>query len=179
MTAVAADPKFAAAYESRGVGSIVGQALKPLGGFGKFLLVLSALSIIGCNLVNNYSMADTLPVLSSNHVEGAALYMDNRWLGNIYRNCHCRREFFCGSAGIMIFVGHWVHGNSFLMHCAYRILLFPQKEIAVGGLEQHESHTTRHCRVLRYCDGLRGIRSIHESDVVCWRRAEVYKAPWC
>ncbi|EXJ90193.1 hypothetical protein A1O1_03292 [Capronia coronata CBS 617.96] len=57
MTAVAADPKFAAAYESRGVGGLMGQALKPLGGFGKFLLVLAALSIIGCNLVNNYSLA--------------------------------------------------------------------------------------------------------------------------
>lgn len=57
MTSVAADPAFAEIYNSRGVGGIMGEALKPLGGFGKFLLVLLALSIIGCNLVNNYSLA--------------------------------------------------------------------------------------------------------------------------
>jgi NCS1 nucleoside transporter family len=57
MTAVAADPAFAAAYDDHGVGGLMGQALRPLGGFGKFLLVLLALSIIGCNLVNNYSFA--------------------------------------------------------------------------------------------------------------------------
>jgi len=59
MTAAAADPRFAAAYDARGIGGLMGQALKPLGGFGKFLLVLAALSIIGCNLVNNYSLAFT------------------------------------------------------------------------------------------------------------------------
>ncbi|KIW43858.1 uncharacterized protein PV06_04917 [Exophiala oligosperma] len=59
MTAVAADPKFAEAYDTRGVGGLMGEALRPIHGFGKFLLVLSALSIIGCNLVNNYSLAFT------------------------------------------------------------------------------------------------------------------------
>jgi NCS1 nucleoside transporter family len=57
MTAVAADPAFAAAYNSRGYGGLMGQALLPLHGFGKFLLVLLALSIVGCNLANNYSLA--------------------------------------------------------------------------------------------------------------------------
>ncbi|KAK5198071.1 hypothetical protein LTR92_002316 [Exophiala xenobiotica] len=59
MTAVAADPKFEDAYNNRGIGGVMGQALEPLHGFGKFLLVLSALSIVGCNLVNNYSLAFT------------------------------------------------------------------------------------------------------------------------
>ncbi|OIW25730.1 hypothetical protein CONLIGDRAFT_621614 [Coniochaeta ligniaria NRRL 30616] len=57
MTAVAADPAFAAAYDDRGIGGVLGQALIPIHGFGKFLLVLLALSIIGCNLVNIYSLA--------------------------------------------------------------------------------------------------------------------------
>ncbi|KIW11623.1 hypothetical protein PV08_10925 [Exophiala spinifera] len=59
MTAVAADPKFADAYDNRGIGGLMGEGLRPLHGFGKFLLVLSAMSIIGCNLVNNYSLAFT------------------------------------------------------------------------------------------------------------------------
>jgi NCS1 nucleoside transporter family len=57
MTAVAADPVFAAAYDDRGIGGLLGKALAPLGGFGKLLLVLLALSIVGCNLVNIYSLA--------------------------------------------------------------------------------------------------------------------------
>lgn len=57
MTAVASDPKFANAYNDRGVGGLMGQALRPLHGFGKFLLVLMALSIVGCNIVNSYSLA--------------------------------------------------------------------------------------------------------------------------
>lgn len=57
MTTVAKDPKFAEAYSNRGVGGLMGQALKPIGGFGKFLLVLLSFSIIGCNLINNYSFA--------------------------------------------------------------------------------------------------------------------------
>jgi len=59
MTSVAADPKFADAYNLRGVGGLMGEALAPIGGFGKFLLVIMALSIIGCNIVNNYSLAFT------------------------------------------------------------------------------------------------------------------------
>lgn len=62
MTAVAADPAFADAYDDRGVGGLMGQALRPLGGFGKFLLVLAALSIVGCNLINIYSLAFTVQV---------------------------------------------------------------------------------------------------------------------
>lgn len=60
MTSVAAHPAYADAYDKRGIGGLMGQALQPLGGFGKFLLVLSALSIIGCNLVNTYSLAFTV-----------------------------------------------------------------------------------------------------------------------
>ncbi|KAK3936011.1 permease for cytosine/purines, uracil, thiamine, allantoin-domain-containing protein [Diplogelasinospora grovesii] len=57
MTAVAKDPGFADAFRDHGIGGLMGQTLQPLGGFGKFLLALAALSIIGCNLANNYSLA--------------------------------------------------------------------------------------------------------------------------
>ncbi|KZZ98241.1 Permease, cytosine/purines, uracil, thiamine, allantoin [Ascosphaera apis ARSEF 7405] len=57
MTAVRKYPEFAQAYDEREIGGIMGQALIPLHGFGKFLLVLLALSVIACNLVNLYSLA--------------------------------------------------------------------------------------------------------------------------
>ncbi|KAI5293236.1 hypothetical protein KEM52_005726 [Ascosphaera acerosa] len=57
MTAVTKFPEFALAYEEREIGGLLGQALIPIHGFGKFLLVLLALSVIACNLVNLYSMA--------------------------------------------------------------------------------------------------------------------------
>ena len=57
MTAVKVSPAFASAYENHGAGGLMGEVLHPLHGFGQFLLVLLALSIIGCNLVNVYSAA--------------------------------------------------------------------------------------------------------------------------
>lgn len=57
MTAIAADPDFAASFRDHGIGGLMGQTLQPLGGFGKFLLALAALSVICCNLTNNYSLA--------------------------------------------------------------------------------------------------------------------------
>lgn len=57
MTAVKIHPAYAHAYDSNGAGGVMGVALEPIHGFGKFLLALLALSIIGCNLVNVYSAA--------------------------------------------------------------------------------------------------------------------------
>ncbi|KAI9729696.1 MAG: hypothetical protein M1834_006646 [Cirrosporium novae-zelandiae] len=57
MSATAADAGLAAAYDENGVGGLMGEVLKPLHGFGKFLLVLMALSVVGCNIINNYSFA--------------------------------------------------------------------------------------------------------------------------
>lgn len=57
MTAVNNEAAFADAYNSRQVGGVMGEALIPIHGFGKFLLALLALSVIACNLVNLYSLA--------------------------------------------------------------------------------------------------------------------------
>lgn len=46
MTTFAAKPDWAAAYDSNGLGGLLGAPLESLGGFGKFLLVLLALSIV-------------------------------------------------------------------------------------------------------------------------------------
>ncbi|GAB1214067.1 hypothetical protein ATERTT37_003224, partial [Aspergillus terreus] len=45
------------AYQSSGVGGLLKMALEPAGGFGKFLMVLAALSAIPNNIPNNYSFA--------------------------------------------------------------------------------------------------------------------------
>lgn len=76
MSGVAANAGLADAYDKSGVGGLMGYALEPIHGFGKFLLVIMALrfvitarlcltvdssnaldSIIGCNIINNYSFA--------------------------------------------------------------------------------------------------------------------------
>jgi purine-cytosine permease-like protein len=56
MTATVADPAWEAAYKSGSIGGLLGQALSPVGGFGKFCLVLLALSIVANNIPNNYSV---------------------------------------------------------------------------------------------------------------------------
>lgn len=56
--------KYAAGYLSSGNGGLIGAVLDPLGGFGKFCLVILALSIIANNCPNIYSVSLTLQVLS-------------------------------------------------------------------------------------------------------------------
>ncbi|KAJ5166417.1 uncharacterized protein N7482_005198 [Penicillium canariense] len=45
------------AYSSSSIGGLLEMALEPVGGFGKFLMVLAALSAIPNNIPNNYSFA--------------------------------------------------------------------------------------------------------------------------
>jgi len=49
------DPSYVAAYESHSLGGLVGRILQPVGGFGKFILVLMMLSTVSANCPNTYS----------------------------------------------------------------------------------------------------------------------------
>lgn len=53
----------ATAYKGLGGGQLLATALKPLGSFGTFLLVLLALSIIATNIPNDYSLGLSVQVL--------------------------------------------------------------------------------------------------------------------
>ena len=64
-TATVNNPDYAAAYADNHVGGILAQVLFPrLHGFGRFCLVILALSIIGNNCPNMYSLGFSLQVLS-------------------------------------------------------------------------------------------------------------------
>ncbi|KGO76860.1 Permease, cytosine/purine, uracil, thiamine, allantoin [Penicillium italicum] len=56
--------KYAEGYSDSGNGGLIAAVLEPLGGFGKFCLVILALSIIANNCPNIYSVGLTLQVLS-------------------------------------------------------------------------------------------------------------------
>ncbi|KAJ0421837.1 permease for cytosine/purines, uracil, thiamine, allantoin-domain-containing protein [Aspergillus carlsbadensis] len=56
--------KYQTGYEAAGNGGLIGAVLEPLGGFGKFCLVILALSIVANNCPNIYSVALTVQVLS-------------------------------------------------------------------------------------------------------------------
>ncbi|KAJ5233040.1 Purine-cytosine permease fcyB [Penicillium chermesinum] len=56
--------KYMDGYLASGNGGLLGAALSPLGGFGKFCLVILALSIVANNCPNIYSVSLTLQVLS-------------------------------------------------------------------------------------------------------------------
>ncbi|KAJ6108475.1 cytosine-purine permease [Penicillium sp. IBT 18751x] len=58
------DNKYAAGYQASGNGGLLNAVLEPLGGFGKFCLVVLSLSIIANNCPNLYSVSLTLQVLS-------------------------------------------------------------------------------------------------------------------
>jgi NCS1 nucleoside transporter family len=64
-TATVNDPAYAAAYSQDAVGGLLHQVLvPPLGGFGKFCLVILALSIVGNNCPNIYSLTFSLQILT-------------------------------------------------------------------------------------------------------------------
>jgi hypothetical protein len=46
ITTLAGDPNYAEAFGTAGYGGFVGQELLAIGGFGKFLLVIMALSVV-------------------------------------------------------------------------------------------------------------------------------------
>jgi purine-cytosine permease-like protein len=56
MTATFSNDAWNNAYQSGSVGGLLGEVLAPVGGFGKFCLVLLALSIVANNIPNNYSV---------------------------------------------------------------------------------------------------------------------------
>ena len=51
------------AYKGKGGGDLLGAVLQPLGGFGTFLLLLLALSVIANNIPNDYSLGLSMQVL--------------------------------------------------------------------------------------------------------------------
>ncbi|OJJ46616.1 hypothetical protein ASPZODRAFT_117230 [Penicilliopsis zonata CBS 506.65] len=57
------DNKYMTGYDNSGNGGLLAAVLEPLGGFGKFCLVILALSIIANNCPNIYSVSLTLQVL--------------------------------------------------------------------------------------------------------------------
>lgn len=63
MTTFTNKPSWGERYDEGGVGGLMGAALSPMGGFGQFLLVLLALSIVANNIPNLYSFALTFQVL--------------------------------------------------------------------------------------------------------------------
>ena len=56
MAATVANPEWKAAHAKGSVGGLIGAVLSPVGGFGKFCLVLLAFSIVANNIPNNYSV---------------------------------------------------------------------------------------------------------------------------
>jgi NCS1 nucleoside transporter family len=65
MAATVANPAWASAYKTGSVGGLIGAVLEPVGGFGKFCLVLLAFSIVANNIPNNYSLGLSAQVLGN------------------------------------------------------------------------------------------------------------------
>ena len=64
-TATITDPAYATAYQDNAVGGLLAAVLfPPLGTFGKFCLVVLALSIVGNNCPNIYSLTFSLQILT-------------------------------------------------------------------------------------------------------------------
>ena len=51
------NPNWNQAYETESIGGLLGAILPPLDGFGKFLLVIFALSAVACNIITMHSLS--------------------------------------------------------------------------------------------------------------------------
>jgi NCS1 nucleoside transporter family len=65
MTATMVHDDWAVAYATSGIGGLLGMCVSPSGGFGKFVLVLLAFSIVANNIPNNYSLGLCAQVLGN------------------------------------------------------------------------------------------------------------------
>ena len=65
MTGAFGNPAWKDAHTKGSVGGLLGAVFAPVGGFGKFCLVLLALSIVANNIPNNYSLGLSAQVLGS------------------------------------------------------------------------------------------------------------------
>jgi len=65
MAATTANDEWATAYKTGSVGGLIGAVLAPVGGFGKFCLVLLAFSIVANNIPNNYSLGLSAQVIGN------------------------------------------------------------------------------------------------------------------
>lgn len=63
-TATVNNPAYAAAYADNAIGGLLSQVLAPLGTFGQFCLIIVALSIIGNNCPNIYSISFSVQILT-------------------------------------------------------------------------------------------------------------------
>ncbi|KAF9067130.1 cytosine-purine permease [Rhodocollybia butyracea] len=57
------NPAYVSAFEDGSIGGLIAQVLSPWAGFGKFLLVVLALSVIANNMVNTYSTGISIQAL--------------------------------------------------------------------------------------------------------------------
>ena len=57
------DPAYVAAFDDSNTGALVAQVLSPWGGFGKFILVVLALSVVANNIPNTYSAGLSMQAL--------------------------------------------------------------------------------------------------------------------
>lgn len=109
MAATVNNPAWAAAYTSGSVGGLLGAVLAPVGGFGKFCLVLLALSIVANNIPNNYSVILSRKektykiawIIRSGHWKlggkNPSIFVDSR---------RCHRIRYCGSCWQRSFLYH-------------------------------------------------------------------------
>lgn len=101
MLATNINPDWATAYNDGSVGGLLGAVLAPVGGFGKFCLVLLALSIVANNIPNNYSVDRRISdgnltwLAWSIRTSSGKLGGQNPSILVDARRCHCLRDCGC------------------------------------------------------------------------------------
>jgi len=159
MTATTINPDWADAYSSGSVGGLLGAVLAPVGGFGKFCLVLLALSIVANNIPNNYSVSTRISdgrltwlariIRSSSRKlgsQGPSILVDSCGCHRL-RHCRCRwKRSFRYHPSVLPSV-HGILVYAVLRRSFYGTSRFPTTGLRFGTLGQSKGSSARNCSV--------------------------------
>ncbi|KAG2172288.1 hypothetical protein INT43_004830 [Umbelopsis isabellina] len=150
-SALATNAAWQAAYDGNGIGGLIGATLEPLGGFGKFLLVVLALGIVACNIPNGYSVSLSFQIISTSMVKipqwcwtlvGCVIYTLIACFGadhfsDILENFLLILAYYAAPYTIIVLVEHIVfrnHGKSYNLEAWNDQRNLPIGVAAVGSL---------------------------------------------
>jgi purine-cytosine permease-like protein len=124
MTPYPDDPAFRSAYDTGGFGAVLAHILVPLGGWGKFCLVLLALTIVAINSPPIYSVSFSLQLISR-HTERVSRYIWPIFTTMLYVAIAivAYDHFAAWLGNFLVIFGYWVAVYQTIACCEHYLFL--------------------------------------------------------
>lgn len=127
-------PSYTTAFANGGTGGLLAQTLSPWGGFGKFLLVLLALSVVANNIPNTYSAGLSVQALGRPFaVVPRALWTLLAFIVYTVAGVAGREHFSSILSNFLAILGYWT--AFFVVVVAEEHFIFRRKGGLLGGYD--------------------------------------------